>query len=293
MAVLLAVGLGYSAKELARRLHGQGWRVIGTSRSGEGARAIDAKGYEGIAFDGSAPSPALSRAIGEATHLLVSASPGDGGDPLLMHHADDLRAAPPQWIGYLSTIGVYGNHDGKWVDEETPVKPTSPRGQRRVEAERAWMALSEETGVPTGIFRLSGIYGPGRGPLEKLRSGQARAIIKPGQVFNRIHVADIANMLEAAIGRAGERAGSRIYNVTDDEPAPPQDVLDFAADLIGVPRPPRVPFEEADMSSMARSFYADNKRTSNARTKQELGVTLSYPTYREGIRALAAAQAVD
>ena len=289
MSVLLAVGLGYSAKALARRLHAQGWRIIGTSRSGEGARAIDAMGYEGIAFDGSAPSPALSRAIGEATHLVISAAPGEDGDPLLAHHADDLRGAPLRWIGYLSTIGVYGNHDGKWIDEETPAEPTSPRGHRRVEAERAWAEFGESVGVPTGIFRLSGIYGPGRGPLEKLRSGQTRAVIKPGQVFNRIHVEDIASALEAAIARAGERPGARVYNVTDDEPAPPQDVLDFAADVIGVPHPPRVPFEQADMSAMARSFYADNKRTSNARIKQELGVTLTYPTYREGIRALAAA----
>jgi len=290
MSVLLAVGLGYSAKELARRLHAQGWRIIGTSRSAEGARAIDAMGYEGIAFDGAAPSPALSRATREATHLLVSASPGPQGDPLLAQHADDLRAASLQWIGYLSTIGVYGNHDGKWVDEETPPAPISRRSVARLEAERGWEAFSRENGVPLGVFRLSGIYGPGRGPLEKLRSGQARAVIKPGQVFNRIHVADIATALEAAIARAGERPGARAYNVTDDEPAPPQDVLDFAAGLIGAPRPPRVPFEAADMSPMARSFYADNKRTSNARMKQELGVTLAYPTYREGMRALAQAQ---
>ncbi len=288
MSVLLAVGLGYSAKELARRLHAQGWRIIGTARSGEGTRAIEAMGYEAVVFDGTAPSPALSRALSQAAHLLVSAPPGDDGDPLLAHHDMDLRAAPLKWAGYLSTIGVYGNHDGKWVDEETLPAPTSRRSVARLAAERGWEAFSRETGVPLGVFRLSGIYGPGRGPLEKLRSAQARAVIKPGQVFNRIHVVDIANMVEAAIARAGEHEGSRIYNVTDDEPAPPQDVLDFAADLIGVPRPPRIPFEEADLSPMARSFYSDNKRTSNARTKQELGVTLAYPTYREGIRALAA-----
>jgi len=288
MPVLVAVGLGYSAKALAQRLCARGWLIIGTSRSAEGARAIDAMGYDGVAFDGTAPSPALARAMSGATHLLVSASPGPDGDPLLTHHADDLRAAPLQWAGYLSTIGVYGNHDGKWVDEETPAAPSSQRGKARVEAERAWAELGENAGVPTGIFRLSGIYGPGRGPLEKLRSGQARAVIKPGQVFNRIHVEDIATALEAAISRAGERPGPRVYNVTDDEPAPPQDVLDFAADLIGVPRPPRVPFAEADMSPMARSFYSDNKRTANSRMKAELGVKLAYPTYREGLRALAA-----
>ncbi len=288
MPVLLAVGLGYSAKALARRLHAQGWRIIGTSRSAEGALAIDAMGYQGIPFDGTAPSPALARAIREATHLLVSASPEAQGDPLLAQYADDLRAANLQWAGYLSTIGVYGNHDGKWVDEETPAEPTSQRGKARVEAERAWEAFAEETRVPVGIFRLSGIYGPGRGPLEKLRRGESRAVVKPGQVFNRIHVEDIATALEAAIARAGERSGARIYNVTDDEPAPPQEVLDYAADLIGVPRPPRVPFEEADMSPMARSFYSDNKRTSNARMKAELGIQLRYPTYREGLRALAA-----
>ncbi len=288
MSVLLAVGLGYSAKALARRLCARGWRIIGTSRSAEGARAIDAMGYEGVQFDGTARSPALSRAIGQSTHLLVSASPGPDGDPLLAHHADDLRAAPLQWAGYLSTIGVYGNHDGKWVDEETPAAPTSQRGKARVEAERAWAAFAEDTSVPVGIFRLSGIYGPGRGPLEKLRRRESRAVIKPGQVFNRIHVEDIATALEAAISRAGERKGPRVYNVTDDEPAPPQDVLDFAADLIGVPHPPRVPFEDADMSAMARSFYSDNKRTANSRMKAELGVKLAYPTYREGLRALAA-----
>jgi len=288
MSVLLAVGLGYSAKELARRLHAQGWRIIGTSRTAEGARAIDAMGYEGVQFDGTAPSPALARATSEATHLLVSASPSAQGDPLLAQHAGDLRAANLQWAGYLSTIGVYGNHDGQWVDEETPPEPTSERGKARVAAERAWAAFADETGIPVGIFRLSGIYGPGRGPLEKLRRRESRAVIKPGQVFNRIHVEDIANALDAAIGLAGERKGARVYNVTDDEPAPPQEVLDFAADLIGVPHPPRVPFEQADMSPMARSFYSDNKRTANARMKAELGVRLAYPTYREGLRALAA-----
>jgi len=288
MPVLLAVGLGYSAKELARRLHAQGWRIIGTSRTPDGARAIESMGHEGIHFDGAAPSAELARVIGEATHLLVSASPGEQGDPLLAQHAADLRAGGLSWAGYLSTIGVYGNHDGGWVDEHTPPAPTSERGRQRVAAERAWAELAEEAGVPVGIFRLSGIYGPGRGPLARLRRGEARAVIKPGQVFNRIHVEDIATALEAAMARPGAQAGGRVYNVTDDEPAPPQDVLDFAADLMVLPRPQRVPFEDADMSAMARSFYADNKRTSNARMKQELGVTLTYPTYREGIRALAA-----
>jgi len=288
MPVLLAVGLGYSAKELARRLHAQGWRIIGTSRTPDGARAIESMGYEGIHFDGAAPNAELARVIGEATHLLVSASPGEQGDPLLAQHAADLRAGGLSWAGYLSTIGVYGNHDGGWVDEHTPPAPTSERGRQRVAAERAWAELAEEAGVPVGIFRLSGIYGPGRGPLARLRRGEARAVIKPGQVFNRIHVEDIATALEAAMARPGAQAGGRVYNVTDDEPAPPQDVLDFAADLMVLPRPQRVPFEDADMSAMARSFYADNKRTSNARMKQELGVTLTYPTYREGIRALAA-----
>jgi len=286
MSVLLAVGLGYSAKELAQRLHAQGWRIIGTSRSAEGARAIDAMGYESVQFAGSAPSPALSQAIGAATHLLISASPGSQGDPLLAWHTEDVRAAGLHWVGYLSTIGVYGNFDGGWVDEETPPAPTSQRGRMRVEAERAWLQFAQDSGVPVGIFRLSGIYGPGRGPLEKLRRGAARAVIKPGQVFNRIHVADIATALQAGIAKPEAQAGGRVYNLTDDEPAPPQDVLDFAADLIGVPHPPRVPFEDADMSPMARSFYGDNKRTSNARIKQELGVTLAYPTYREGLRGL-------
>lgn len=287
MPTLLALGLGYSAQALARRLRDQGWRIIGTTRSAQGIEAIKSLGYEAIQFDGSAASADLSRAIGDATHLVVSAPPGDHGDPLLARHGEDVRAARLQWIGYLSTIGVYGNHDGAWIDEHTPAEPTSERSRARLEAERAWTAFSEETGVPLDVFRLAGIYGPGRGPQEKLRRGDARAVIKPGQVFNRIHVEDIASVLEAAIARAGERSGARVYNVTDDEPAPPQEVLDYAADLIGVPHPPRVAFEDAEMSTMARSFYQDNKRVSNTRVKRELGVSLLYPTYREGLRAIA------
>ncbi|MFP4538741.1 MAG: SDR family oxidoreductase [Dichotomicrobium sp.] len=285
MPVLLAVGLGYSAKELARRLRGAGWRIIGTSRSAEGVAAIEGLGYKAIRFDGTSASSALSEAVGEATHLLVSAAPGAEGDPLLARHGADLRAAKLKWIGYLSTIGVYGNHDGAWIDEDTPPAPTSRRGRARLDAEQAWSELGAETGTPVDIFRLAGIYGPGRGPLEKLRRGDARAIIKPGQVFNRIHVADIARVLEAAIAHQGTPSRTaRIFNVADDEPAPPQDVLDFAASLLGIRPPPHIPFEQAEVSPMARSFYADNKRVSNARIKRVLGVGLGCPTYREGLR---------
>jgi nucleoside-diphosphate-sugar epimerase len=287
MNTLLAIGLGYSASAVAAHLEHAGWRIIGTARSDAGLRTIEAKGYEAVPFAGDAPSPALRRAIGEATHLLVSAPPDAEGDPLLRHHADDLRGASKlSWIGYLSTIGVYGDRQGGWVDETTTPEPISKRSQWRLAAEKAWEATATERGTTLQIFRLAGIYGPGRNPLERLIAGQERRIEKPGQVFNRTHVEDIAAVVEAGI-HAGSRA-TGIYNVTDDEPAAPHDVVAFAAELLGMAPPPLVSWDEADLSPMARSFYAENKRVRNERIKRELGVTLRYPTYREGLRALAA-----
>jgi dTDP-4-dehydrorhamnose reductase len=225
-----------------------------------------------------APSAVLSR----ADHILASIPPSESGDPILTRFHDALASAKPRSIVYLSTVGVYGDHTGAWVDETSECRPVSKRSVERLQAETAWRRFSDETGVPVAILRLAGIYGPGRSPFEKIRSGTARRIVKPAQVFNRIHVDDIAAAVEAAFDR---RAGG-IFNVVDDEPAPPQDVLAYAAHLLDLPPPPEIPFEHADLSPMARSFYGENKRVRNDKLKHDLGVRLAYPTYREGLRAL-------
>lgn len=278
MNTLLSIGHGYSAEALARRLLPQGWRVIGTTRRADKARRIQAAGVEPVLL----PGP-LEAALAEATHILVSVAPDEAGDPILRDHLEELRAARPVWVGYLSTTAVYGDHAGGWVDEEAALTPSTARGHARVAAERGWAAL----GLPLQIFRLAGIYGPGRGPFEKVRDGTARRIIKPGQVFSRIHVEDIAQVLEASIARP--RTGG-IYNVCDDDPAPPEDVIGHAAELLGLPLPPAIPLDQAEMTPMARSFYAESKRVRNDRIKDELGVRLLYPTYREGLAALLAAE---
>ncbi len=285
MSNLFVFGLGYSAVETAAVLLEGGWRVSGTVRSAAKAAELEKEGVSPILFDDRA---AVEKALQTATHLLVSTPPGEGGDPALVAYGQALGSAPSlSWIGYFSTVGVYGDHHGEWIDEETPT--AAPRGRKsaRVEAEKAWEALAQERGVPLDIFRLAGIYGPGRSPIDRVRAGDARRIVKPGQVFNRIHVEDIAQTLIAAIRRERRGGGSRIYNVADDEPAPPQDVLLYAAELIGAPPPPEIPFEKAELSPMARSFYEDNKRVHNTKIKRELGVVLRYPTYREGLQALA------
>lgn len=276
MTTLLSLGHGYSARALAHRLIPAGWRVIGTTRSPEKAAALATEGVEPLLWPGD-----LSPALAAASHILISAAPDEAGDPFLASHGDAIRAAHPAWVGYLSTTGVYGDRNGGWVDEETPVAPTGQRGRQRVLAEAQWQA----TGLPMHYFRLAGIYGPGRGPFEKVRDGTARRIIKPGQVFSRIHVADIAAVLEASIH--APRPGA-VYNVCDDDPAPPEDVLSHAALLLGLPEPEAIPFEQAEMSELARSFYGDSKRVRNDRIKQELGVMLAYPDYRSGLAALLA-----
>ena len=282
---LLSFGHGYSARALASRLLAEGCRVIGTTRSAETARAIAETGAEPMIWPGTPPGPAL----GEATHVLVSASPDADGDPVLRAAGEDIAAHARhiRWAGYLSTTGVYGDHAGDWVDEDTPLHPATERGRRRVSAETAWRALAQDTGLPLHIFRLAGIYGPGRGPFEKVRNGTARRIVKPGQVFSRIHVDDIAQVLAASIARPNP---VRAYNLCDDDPAPPQDVIAYAAELLGMPAPPEVPFEEAHLSPMAASFYAESKKVRNDRIKDELGVRLLYPTYREGLRAVLEAE---
>lgn len=282
---LLSIGHGYSARALASRLQEQGWRVIGTTRSPENAAAIARTGAEPAVWPGQPLAPHLER----ARAVLISVAPDGDGDPVLNTAQEEIAAAARHldWLGYLSTTGVYGDHDGGWVDEDTALTPSTQRGQRRVAAETAWRALARETGLPLHVFRLAGIYGPGRGPFARLRAGTARRIIKPGQVFSRIHVDDIAQALVASILRPDP---GRIYNLCDDEPAPPQDVITFAAELLDLPPPPEVPFEAAGLSPMAASFYAESKRVSNARIKSELGVRLIHPGYRDGLRAILAAE---
>lgn len=285
---LFCFGLGYSATTLARQLASEGWRVSGTSTSAAGVERIGAEGWRGLVFDGKAPGPGVREALADATHLLLSIPPGADGDPALVHHGADIAAAAPGlgWIGYYSTIAVYGDQSGGWVDEATPPNPMSERGRRRHTAENAWLALGARSGQTVMVFRLPGIYGPGRSALDDLAEGSARRLVKKNQVFNRIHVDDIAGAVRAAIARP---RGGAILNVTDDEPAPPQDVVAFAARLGGYPVPPDLPFETADITPMARSFYSENKRVRNGRLKAELGYALAYPTYREGLAAIASA----
>jgi hypothetical protein len=285
MTHIFCFGLGYSAGVLARRLTTQGWTVSGTSTTTAGASRISALGFRGLVFDGKSKSADVTAELQSATHVLLSIPPGLSGDPALAVFGEDIAASTSiSWIGYFSTVGVYGDANGGWVSEETEARPASERGQRRLSAENAWLDLGQVGGKAVMIFRLPGIYGPGRSAIEDLKSGTARRIIKPGQVFNRIHVEDIASAVEASINRP--QAG-RAYNVTDDEPAPPQDVVSFAAGLLGLPNPPELDFTTADLSPMARSFYSESKRVSNARMKAELGVNLAYPTYREGLRQIA------
>jgi nucleoside-diphosphate-sugar epimerase len=274
---LLSFGHGYSAAALARLLLPQGWRVIGTTRTPARAAELAATGVEPLIWPGDDPVP-----LAAASHVLISAGPDAAGDPVLRALGAQMAARAPdlEWVGYLSTTAVYGDHQGGWVDEATPLIPASRRGRWRVDAEAAWGAVP---GLPLHIFRLAGIYGPGRGPFAKVRAGTARRIVKPGQVFSRIHVDDIAQVLAASIARPDP---GMAYNVCDDDPAPPEDVIAHAAELLGVPVPPAIPYDQADLTPMARSFYGESKRVRNDRIKAELGVTLQYPSYRDGLPAL-------
>jgi len=277
---LLSFGHGYSARALTPLLPDD-WRVIGTTRSEDKAATMMANNVEPRIWPGANLTPALDT----ATHVLISAGPNEAGDPVLSELRDEICARRDQfeWVGYLSTTGVYGDHGGGWVDETTPLTPSTKRGQMRVDAETAWQSL----GLPLHIFRLAGIYGPGRGPFAKVRNGTARRIIKQGQVFSRIHVEDIAQILAASI--AQPNAGA-IYNLCDDDPAPPEDVIAYAAELLGLPLPPAQDYETAEMTPMARSFYAESKKVRNDRIKHELGVKLHYPDYRVGLESLLAAE---
>jgi len=281
---LFAFGLGFSAQTLAERLAAKGWQIAGTARDVGKIGQLASRGYEMAQYSGEAGNAALPTALQGTTHLLHSIPPGPEGDPVLAHYREEIAALRSlEWIGYLSTVGVYGHQEGSWVDESTPPKPNSARTEARVEAEQAWLAFGEAIGVPVQIFRLAGIYGSGRSVFDKLKSGTARRVKKDGQVFSRIHVEDIAGVLEASIARP--QAGA-IYNVADDEPAAPGEVVAYAAELIGVEPPPEVDFVQADLTPMARSFYEGSRRITNQRIKSELGVTLRYPTYREGLASL-------
>jgi nucleoside-diphosphate-sugar epimerase len=282
MPRLFCFGLGYTALALARRLMTEGWQVAGTTRATDRRASLAAEGAEVHLFGRDRPLPDPAAALAGTTHLLTSIPPDDIGDPVLDHHLADLwGCATLRWAGYLGTTGVYGDRGGAWVSEEDAVAPTMARTRRRAAAEDRWL----HSGLPVHIFRLAGIYGrgPGRNALEAVRAGTARRIVKPGQVFGRVHVDDIVQVLCASIARPNPGA---VYNVADDEPAPPQEVIAFACELLGVAPPPEVPYDQAELSPMARSFYADNRRIANARIKRELDVRLRYPTYRDGLRAI-------
>tara|TARA_R110002110_G_scaffold105166_18_gene264615 strand:+ start:4352 stop:5206 length:855 start_codon:yes stop_codon:yes gene_type:complete len=275
---LLSIGHGYSARALAQRLIPQGWHIIGTTRSPEKTSGIAATGVEPLLW----PRNDLAALLERCQNILISAGPGPDGDPVLaeLKEAFAARASRMRWVGYLSTTGVYGDHKGNWVDETTPLGPSTRRGEARVAAEAAWQGIP---GLPLHIFRLAGIYGPGRGPFAKVRNGSARRIIKQGQVFSRIHVDDIAQALDLSLAQPDAGA---IYNLCDDDPAPPQDVIAHAASLLGLPVPEAVDFQDADLTPMARSFYAESKRVSNERIKTALGWQPIYPNYRIGLAGL-------
>jgi nucleoside-diphosphate-sugar epimerase len=275
---LLSFGHGFSARALADVLVPQGWRIVGTTRSADKCDAIAATGVEPLVW----PGTDVTGLIESIPKILISAGPGPDGDPVLNALEDTFRHAANRlrWVGYLSTTGVYGDHGGDWVDEDTPLAPSTRRGHARVAAEARWQAID---GLPLHIFRLAGIYGPGRGPFAKVRQGTARRIIKQDQVFSRIHAEDIAQALVLSLARPDPGA---VYNLCDDDPAPPQDVIGHAAELLGLPMPPAVRFEEAEMTPMARSFYAESKKVRNDRIKRELGWRPKYPDYRSGLAAM-------
>ena len=283
MKHVFCFGFGYSAAHLAARMAPYGWKFSGTVRSAEKVAALTAQGVDGYAFDGLTYSADIEDALATASHILLSIPPGADGDPALAVFGKAIENSPSiTWIGYFSTIGVYGDTRGGWVDETTTVAPPNVRGARRLNAETAWLELAARCGKAALVLRLPGIYGPGRSVVDDLKSGTLRLSINPGHVFNRIHVEDIAGASEAAINYRGHH---RVFNIADDLPATREDVIGYAAELLGLP----VPNQSAGPppSEMARSFYDAEKRVSNARMKAELGVRLIYPTYKEGLKAIA------
>ncbi|MDX2236687.1 MAG: SDR family NAD(P)-dependent oxidoreductase [Hyphomonadaceae bacterium] len=269
--LLVCLGFGAVAQCLAARL--EGWRVVGTHRAAVAAP-------DRLAFDGAA-SPALRDAIADADAVLCSIPPDDDGCSAFRALEETLRAAPPAWCGYLSTTGVYGDHAGRWVFEWTPPRPQSIEAQRRRRAETQWLSLPR----PGHVFRLPGLYGPGRSALDRVRAGDARRMVKPGHVFSRAHIDDVAAALACSIARPNP---GRLYNIADDEPAPSADVTAHAAQLLGIDAGPEEMFDAATLSPMAQRFWAESRRVANARAKSELGWRPAYPTYREGLAAILA-----
>lgn len=283
-------GMGYSSRATARAMHqiiSPDIKIAGTTRSLEHAEDMADTSYRLHVFDGEVPGATLSGDLRAASHVILSIPPDERGDPALNLHRADLDAAEKlEWIGYFSTVGVYGDFGGAWIDEDAPTHPKNRRSEQRVAAEESWRSYAERRGVPLCIIRLAGIYGPGRSAFDKLREGTARRIVKPGQVFNRIHVADIGKITALA----AQQRLTGTYNLSDTEPAPPQDLVSYAAERMGVGAPPDTPFESAQMTEMARSFYSDNKRVSSRRILEALGTDLTYPTYREGLDAIWSAK---
>ena len=279
-------GMGYSSLATAHAIHeiiDTDVPIAGTTRTEEGVERLAESPYRLHVFDGMKRGATLGADLGKASHVVLSIPPNDNGDPALNLHADDLLAAPDlQWLCYFSTVGVYGDFGGAWIDETAPTRPINKRSQQRVEVEQRWAEFAARRGVPLLVLRLAGIYGPGRSSFDKLREGTARRIVKPGQVFNRIHVDDIGRI--TALSARARLGGT--FNLSDDEPAPPQDLVEYAAKLMGVPVPPGIPFEAAQMTPMARSFYADNKRVDSKAIQQALGISLLYPNYRAGLDAI-------
>lgn len=281
---LFVFGIGYTAGHYLRHHAGRLDAVAGTVRSPDRIAALAADGIRALRFDPPEADPAIAPALAEADALLVSVQPGEAGDPVLDHFGAAIAAAPRlRRIVYLSTIGVYGDHGGAWIDEAVRPVPTSARGRARLAVEDRWLTLGAGSGRTVAVLRLAGIYGPGRNAVADLREGTARRIDKPGQVFNRIHVDDIGRSIAAALLREGTGGA---WNIADDEPAPAPDVVAHAAALLGIQPPPAIPFAEADLSPMARSFYGANRRVSNRAMKDDLGVRLGFPTYRDGLAAL-------
>jgi nucleoside-diphosphate-sugar epimerase len=273
-------GAGYSGRAFARRMANKAEWIAGTTRSADKLEALARDGMRPVLFDGADLSDEARALLAETTHLVVSAGPQGGADPVLAAARATILSAMPalEWIGYLSTVGVYGDHDGAWVTEESECWPSAQRSTERLKAENGWLDLGRARGVPVAVLRLSGIYGPGRNALVNLASGTAKRVIREGQVFNRIHVADIA----AALEHLGERGLGGVYNVTDDRPCPPQDVIAFAAGLMGVEPPPEVRFEDAALSPMALSFWGENKRVSNAKIRAT-GFDFGYPDHETAL----------
>ena len=282
-------GLGFSSRAaLAQlRIGARAVDVSGTVRAADKAEMLSRSGVDAHVFNGAAPGATLGASLHQASHVIFSIAPGADGDPALLHHRADLDAAANlQWLCYYSTVGVYGDFNGAWIDESAPLVPRNERSDRRVLAEQAWRDYAAQRGVPLAILRLAGIYGPGRSTFDKLRDGTSRRVVKAGQVFNRIHVEDIGRVT----ARAAAARLDGTFNLADDEPAPPQDVIVHAAAMLGIEPPPELPYETAAMTPMQRSFYADNKRVSNAAIKRALGIELLYPTYREGLAAIFESQ---